>query len=1135
MPRRSRIVLGLLALATGVCWVARLAVVDEESPAESPASRPNDTSTAHGRSTSSEESSDAPASGNEAPKNRASAASDAANQASGASDPRLAGNTVVLRGSIRIPPETPADERAEIVAQTNPHEWIASYRAPIERDRRFRLEVSSEMPRCDLRVEGKYLFSLLPVHVKLDAIPQEIVLEPVVGGCIHGKLEAPITDAPAMRELQETRIEIGASMRGSWSFDWREAAQKPDENLEFELRHLVPGTSYAIRARPAGFVAVMIEDLHVRAGETETLDVPLVHGARIRGRVEDASGAPVAGVHFGIARKPTPFQEFVDKIDAQSGDDGSFDCAELMPGEITLTTSKEGFAPGRLEVGALADGEMKDDLRVVLAEGHAIAGRVRWPDGKPAAACDIDLHAERKLASWSSNEIDLPPDRHGVADDDGRFKIAGLAKGTFVLTAHSVRGNGEAGDSSKPAAESDSATISADDAREWSARAETIEVDGPELAIVLQPGHSIRARVVDDTGAPLESFTVDARPSYSDDNFTEAGNPISRFFDAAHGLFELRGLHDGLWSVSVRSFAHARSAEVTCKLPSDSPLPDFVVPRASSVSGVVVDADGHPVERPDLRLVRSWDGRGQRAPELWWHSDDDDGRFKWRELAPGSYQLVASTKGSASSAPLAIDLAAGREIEGLVLALRAGGRLTGEVLDADGKPDAYRAMNLWSHGPLGSSKDFTSDASGRFDVDHMTPGVYRLDAFTQSRKSNERDEAARASSFVSLSTQVKIVEGETTRVTLGAPPRAPVRVFGSVTIAHRALADARLSISRQLSGGQRARHDATTDSKGAYEVVLEEPGEWGVFLSSSSTSSGRHVTIPEGSSYELDFALPGGSISGRVLDVAGQPLPNAYVVLNMDASTAELSSDAAGGWRATDASGRFRFEGLPSGTYALETEGVRSSSQDPPTVGRVHKGGIVLADGAALTDIDLRLAKAGTIEGLVLDPNGAPVSGANLFLRGERGEMVSARYGPSTDSTGRFECTGLSPGTYFVFARTQDLCSNESSPVALQGDDSAHVELTLQPSARLIVSVLDEHGNPIGSMIGIVDARGRDFGPIGSGGDDFQEPDVSGRRFGPLPLGVYTVSATNHDRVSVRAEVVLGAGDQKSVSLRFGS
>jgi Carboxypeptidase regulatory-like domain len=256
-----------------------------------------------------------------------------------------------------------------------------------------------------------------------------------------------------------------------------------------------------------------------------------------------------------------------------------------------------------------------------------------------------------------------------------------------------------------------------------------------------------------------------------------------------------------------------------------------------------------------------------------------------------------------------------------------------------------------------------------------------------------------------------------------------------------------------------------------------------------------------------------------------------------DPATAELSSSAGSGSATSDENGRFQIDALPDGAYSLDTFETSSPGSGSVSLkySRVHKTGLVLHGGIELRDVELRLSPSASIEGVVLGPDGAPAQ-ARVFVRDSLGALTRLPFAAFTDAKGRFKVEGLSPGTLTLFARSLSMCSSESSPLTVRSDGATEVELVLQPSSNVRVIVQSEQGKSIGSMISVIDARGRDFGPLNPATEDDMSGEglSAGRAFGPLPPGSYAVSATNHDKVSVSASVVLAAGAQESVTLRFG-
>ena len=96
-------------------------------------------------------------------------------------------------------------------------------------------------------------------------------------------------------------------------------------------------------------------------------------------------------------------------------------------------------------VSVLGSEQVREDLQ--LERGAAISGRVMFDDGSAAAGWTVRAIAKRDAGSRSSESIlgiDLSPFQPGakleraVTDDLGRFRIAGMPSGQFVLEASLV-------------------------------------------------------------------------------------------------------------------------------------------------------------------------------------------------------------------------------------------------------------------------------------------------------------------------------------------------------------------------------------------------------------------------------------------------------------------------------------------------------------------------------------------------------------------------------------------------------------------------------------------------------------------------------------------------------------------------
>jgi hypothetical protein len=172
------------------------------------------------------------------------------------------------------------------------------------------------------------------------------------------------------------------------------------------------------------------------------------------------------------------------------------------------------------------------------------------------------------------------------------------------------------------------------------------------------------------------------------------------------------------------------------------------------------------------------------------------------------------------------------------------------------------------------------------------------------------------------------------------------------------------------------------------------------------------------------------SISGRVVSLEGSPLRRTQVQL--------AGSGVTGRTVLTDNEGRYSFTDLPASRYSLRVfrGGFINLAYGQRTPTEPAKQ-IELADGQALSGIDIVLPRGSAITGRVVDEYGEPVLQAQVqalrYSYQPSGERMLQPGGNSavTDDLGQFRLYGLNPGEYFVSAMSR----NQFMPMERPGGD----------------------------------------------------------------------------------------------------
>lgn len=1120
-----------------------------------------------------------PASGADA---RASVASDAAE---GTPADGEAGFTV--SGRIALPPGTPADEIAVVVALAERADLdrLDDLAPDFERLWRSLVEASdapdaqheARAPAGDavrgavratsagdfeLAVEGgapvhvvtlgRYVYALGSKRVEPEDA-DDVRLSVELGAWLTGHLVPPTGSAdPADIEVSLVPDTLGGFDVAAMTVYGHRRDASTDGEGAFEIRGVPALGAYALYARPESYASFYEGELQLEPGRHLALRIALDLGATVRGVVVDTSDAPVPDAVVS-ARWTGGVGRVSGRLRATtSAADGTFELVRVGAGSVELRANAEGRLDVRQRVdGELAVGDVVDGLRLVLGRGGAIRGRVEYVDGTPAAEAEVLAELDVATATASGGMgmgMGLEDARGGTSAcaEDGTFAISGVSEHPFRLVAEVRAPREEPSDGAATEAETAQAPPVA-----WRATKTDVRPSDTEHVLVLERLFELTGRVVDaNTAEPVTDFRVRLMLEGSGGAFNIGAQRRDEAFDAAEdGLFGVHELDPGTWSVVAAADGYADSAPVVVDLPQeDGARIEIALRPAASAAGVVVDPFGAPVAgatiAPKLGLAERIEAQSMGTARTVF--SESDGTFVLDGLAAGSLALEADHPDLAPSATVAVDLEPGTRKEGIVLTLREGGVLTGEVFGADGAPASGLLVSVQLTPDYARQHLVESDDDGRFRFERLAPGTWQVTAMPNTMRSGESpDPAQRGELFGQLKmATADVVDGETTHVVLGAPPSDPVTFTGVVLRAGEPVAGAMVSIVPETDGdAMGAMRLQVTDEAGRFATQLDAPAPLLLSVQSEFEGGVQNTVefielVPVGASeHAVVLELPGGSISGTVRDADGRAIPRARVSVEVRGGV-RLGHLTGGNHveTATDEEGRYRATDLRAGEYAVSAGGASLVGMlgSVPTGGRVVRRGVNVGEDEAVTGIDLELPAAVELVGRVVDGSGAPVAGASVYVRRDDGSIVDRMTFVESDDAGRFRYSGLASGSYGVHARRGDRTSAEIGPVAIDEDRRGDVELVLAAGTLLSVKVVDPRSDDTrGVSVSVRDESEREYAGLFSLGELMQEMgawfSTEAQRVGPVPPGTYTVTATHADGRSRDRRVVVDGGERTVV------
>lgn len=497
-------------------------------------------------------------------------------------------------------------------------------------------------------------------------------------------------------------------------------------------------------------------------------------------------------------------------------------------------------------------------------------------------------------------------------------------------------------------------------------------------------------------------------------------------------------------------------------------------------------------------------------------------------------QVAADVQGLAPMTSDVLELSAGTKST-YNLALERGGSLSGRVVDMGGQPVAGALISASKQGGMfgrgGTSREATSNAEGRFEILGLESGSFRPTATKEGWRDGRSEES------------IELGVNETLSDVLISMDPGLV-VMGRVVLPSGAPAvgaEIRLSQPKPDGGGGGMGWGRPRDNSDRQETVAGQNGEFRFMaladttarLAASMTSSDDSNAPPSTLAAALDDVEPAAAtkarpveirlaptitVSGRVVDDLGAPVTEFEVRAAREGfSSRSGTGDGVRERFAETKDGSFVMDGASPGTWRVSVEADGFESREDQTVS------VALPQtGEAL---EFMITRLGSVRGVVLDPNGLPVSGAEIRrVTGGFGNW-NRQPGVESEADGTFTLRGLAPGVQKLVASNDSWAPTEETEVeVLPGGDSEGIVLSLREGGVILGVVRDDDGNPWAGRR-VTYATGG--GPVAMfSGESTTETDEGGRfRFDRVAPGKWVVNASPGEREMM---TTMQSGDRQS-------
>lgn len=356
-----------------------------------------------------------------------------------------------------------------------------------------------------------------------------------------------------------------------------------------------------------------------------------------------------------------------------------------------------------------------------------------------------------------------------------------------------------------------------------------------------------------------------------------------------------------------------------------------------------------------------------------------------------------------------------------------------------------------------------------------------------------------------------------------APKAAPASVEGKVTnaITGAPLRKVSVTIMPSEPGQDRVMLSATTDENGRYRLADVPPGRYQLMGTrtgfvrqnwSAQNAFSPGAVLPLGPGQEMkqiDLKLqPHAVITGRVTDEDGEPASNVSIqALAPRYFSGKREMMPAGSGYSNDL-GEYRIFGLAPGRYYISAVAGNRSGMSGAVVNASSSGGqsltgyatmyypgvpdiasataVAVTAGTPISGVDFRLhpSRVARLKGTVrnVPKGGAMRVMVMLSTRSGFGNFMNSN--TTVNAQGKFELSGVVPGSYYVIAQSfeNEFRTVAKVPVDVGSSDIENIDLELQTGEDLSGTIRLETATGVSPSDIRLFVQPTEMSPFGGGG-----------------------------------------------------